>query len=168
MYNKKTIEEILAAQNKGQRRKSREEEHQIQCACVKWFNLQYPEYRGLLFAVPNGGARSKATAGKLKAEGVVAGVSDLILLVPHLYPGGYTKHGLCIEIKTQKGTQSKEQKEWQKKVWMKGYNYVVCRSFEEFMAQVSYWIKYDETQPGYWKKYEEMTAIKSQSNKRRQ
>ena len=59
-----------------------QEEHNIQCACVRWFNYQWPEYRGLLFAVPNGGARSKATAGKLKAEGVVAGVADLILLVP--------------------------------------------------------------------------------------
>lgn len=119
----------------------REEEHNLQCACVRWFNLQWPEYRGLLFAVPNGGARSKATAGKLKAEGVVAGVADLILLVPrsfHItdeYEADHC-HALCIEMKTAKGRQSPEQMEWQYKVESKGYRYRVCRSLDEFMAVV--------------------------------
>lgn len=131
----------------------REEEHNIQAACVRWFNLQWPEYRGLLFAVPNGGARSKATAGKLKAEGVVPGVADLILLVPHLgfphiiegnademvsYVGTADLFcGLCIEMKTAKGHQSPEQKEWQTKVESKGYRYAVVRSLEEFMFVVN-------------------------------
>ena len=110
----------------------REEEHNIQCACVRWFNLQWPEYRGLLFAVPNGGARSKATAGKLKAEGVVPGVSDLILLVPKLW-----HHALCIEMKTAKGRQSPEQKGWQEMVEAHGYKYAVCHSLDEFMAVVN-------------------------------
>ena len=110
----------------------REEEHNIQCACVRWFNLQWPQYRGLLFAVPNGGARSKATAGKLKAEGVVAGVSDLILLVPKQWA-----FALCIEMKTTKGRQSPEQKEWQAKVEGEGYRYAVCHSIDEFMAVVN-------------------------------
>ena len=124
----------------------REEEHNIQAACVRWFNLQWPEYRGLLFAVPNGGARSKATAGKLKAEGVVAGVADLILLVPNNYETLATPrsgtwyhsiHALCIEMKTAKGRQSPEQKEWQAKVENEGYRYAVCHSIEEFMAVVN-------------------------------
>lgn len=122
----------------------REEEHNIQAACVRWFNLQWPEYRGLLFSVPNGGARSKATAGKLKAEGVVAGVSDLILLVPkyntYVYFGGemtLSYHALCIEMKTAKGRQSPEQHEWQAKVEGEGYRYAVCRSLDEFMAVVN-------------------------------
>ena len=132
MHAKKSIEEIIAAQNAtAPRRKPRDEEHRIQCACVKWFNLQYPEYRGLLFAVPNGGARSKATAGKLKAEGVVAGVADLILLVPS---GAF--HGLCIEMKTPKGRQSDVQVEWMHLVWEMGYDYALCRSLEEFIEDV--------------------------------
>jgi hypothetical protein len=110
----------------------REEEHNIQCACVRWFNLQWPEYRGLLFAVPNGGARSKATAGKLKAEGGEAGVSDLILLVPKLW-----HHALCIEMKTAKGRQSPEQKGWMEMVEAHGYKYAVCRSLDEFMTVVN-------------------------------
>lgn len=116
----------------------REEEHNIQCACVRWFNLQWPEYRGLLFAVPNGGARSKATAGKLKAEGVVSGVADLILLVPHIEEGcRYMWHGLCIEMKTSKGHQSPEQKGWMEMVEAHGYKYAVCRSLDEFMSVVN-------------------------------
>lgn len=125
-----------------------QEEHNLQAACVRWFNLQWPQYRGLLFAIPNGGARSKATAGKLKAEGVVAGVSDLILMKPHFRQGVYfsdmiplDSYALCIEMKTAKGRQSPEQKEWQKKVEEFGYKYAVCRSLDEFMAVVNGYLR---------------------------
>ena len=128
-----------------------QEEHNLQCACVKWFAYQHPELQGLLFAVPNGGARSKATAGKLKAEGVVAGVSDLILLVPKFIvvhaennADGIECHvdistltcGLCIEMKTKTGRQSSEQGLWQLKVEQYGYKYAVCRSLDDFIATV--------------------------------
>lgn len=119
-----------------------QQEHIIQSACVQWFNLQHRELRGLLFAVPNGGARSKATAGKLKAEGVVAGVADLILLVPRCFKahddeGWYnTVHALCIEMKTPVGHQSPEQKEWQRLIEEHGYKYAVVRSLDEFIDVV--------------------------------
>ena len=124
----------------------REEEHNIQAACVRWFNLQWPQYRGLLFAVPNGGARSKATAGKLKAEGVVAGVADLILLVPRWFTTwrreqGCLCAGLCIEMKTAKGRQSPEQKEWQARVEKMGYEYAVCRSLDEFINTIENYLQ---------------------------
>ena len=125
----------------------KEQEHYIQETCVRWFNMQFPQYRGLLFAVPNGGARSKATAGKMKAEGVVAGVADLILLKPmshpaHDDPGWYNYfHGLCIEMKTPKGYQSASQKEWQAKVEEQGYQYSVCRSLNEFIATIKKYLK---------------------------
>lgn len=126
-----------------------QEEHNIQAACVRWFNLQWPEYRGLLFAVPNGGARSKATAGKLKAEGVVAGVSDLILLVPRTraritFEGKVVtviKHAICIEMKTEIGIQSPKQKEWQARVEKMGYEYAVCRSLDEFMNTINNYLQ---------------------------
>ena len=118
-----------------------QEEHNIQCACVRWFNYQWPEYRGLLFAVPNGGARSKATAGKLKAEGVVAGVADLILLVPFLQECVQYFNGLCIEMKTSKGKQSQEQKDWECKVRGQGYEYRVIRSLDEFIEVVDSYLK---------------------------
>lgn len=106
-------------------------ESRIQQACVRWFRLQYPRYARLLFAVPNGGARSAVTGAILKAEGVVAGVSDLILLLPR---GGC--HALCIEMKTKKGRQQDSQKRWEEEVSRQGYRYVVCRSVEEFVSEV--------------------------------
>ena len=114
----------------------REEEHQIQSACVRWFAYQHPELKGLLFAVPNGGARNKATAGKLKAEGVVAGVSDLILLVPRIICGVAQWHGLCIEMKKPGGYQSPEQRQWEATVNGYGYKYAVCHSLDEFINEI--------------------------------
>lgn len=76
-----TLEEMLQMERKRKKKqKYDDEEHRIQCSCVKWFNLKYPKLKGRLFAVPNGGRRDTVTGGKLKAEGVTAGVSDLILL----------------------------------------------------------------------------------------
>lgn len=125
----------------------REEEHNIQCACVRWFNLQWPQYRGLLFAVPNGGARSKATAGKLKAEGVVPGVADLILLVPKWVKSNDDEgwhnlsNALCIEMKTKTGRQSAEQGLWQLKVEQQGYKYAVVRSLDDFIATIEDYLR---------------------------
>jgi hypothetical protein len=84
-----------------------------------------------LFAVPNGGRIDKATGARLKEEGVLAGVADLILLQRR---GGYG--ALLIEMKTAGGRQSQSQKEWQAHVEADGYRYVVCRSLDEFMAVV--------------------------------
>lgn len=108
----------------------RHPEHQLQTACFQWFNLQYPEFRGLLFAVPNGGGRSRIEAALLKAEGVVAGVADMLLLVPSK---GYA--GLCIEFKaaTKAAHQSEAQKNWERLINKHGaYKYTVVRTFEEF------------------------------------
>ncbi len=113
----------------------RDIEHKTQCGCVKWFRLQYPQYAELLFAVPNGGARDAVTGAKLKEEGVVAGVSDLILLLPRQ---GY--HALCIEMKTEKGQQRKTQKNWQAAIERQGYRYCVCRSIDDFMSEVDQYV----------------------------
>lgn len=126
---KDDIRTILATQK--YRTRPKDEEHRIQCQCVRWFFLQYPKLRGRLFAVPNGGKRDVTTAAKLKAEGVVAGVADLILLVRN------SKYGaLLIEMKTSSGRQSESQKQWQKIVGG-DYKYVVCRSVEDFINKVN-------------------------------
>ncbi len=114
----------------------RHEESYIQQNCVTWFRLAFPALRLNLFAVPNGGRRNRVEACIMKAEGIVAGVSDLILLYPAC---GY--HGLCVEMKTEKGRQSDSQKVWQEAVEAQGYRYIVCRSFDEFRAEVSKYIR---------------------------
>lgn len=123
------------------RRSPRDLEHRLQCACVRWLRLAYPQHHHNLFAVPNGGYRTPATAAKIKAEGALPGVSDLILLIAR---GGY--HGLLIEMKTDKGRQSEAQREWQKKIEADGYKYVVVRSIEEFIKVVEAYL--NETRNG--------------------
>ena len=116
----------------------RQEEHRIQCAIVKWFYYAYPQYRGgLFFAVPNGGHRNIQTAARLKAEGVTAGVSDLMMLIPR---HGY--HALCVEVKTQVGRQSEKQRAWEAKVEAQGFKYAIVRSLDDF-AQLA-WAYLDE------------------------
>ena len=108
-------------------------EHDIQKSCVAWFRWQYPKLAGLLFAIPNGGQRSKATAGKLKAEGVVAGVADMFLSVP---ASGF--HGCYIEMKINApgSKQTPAQKEFEVSVLAQGYFYYVCRDLEGFMRLI--------------------------------
>lgn len=113
-----------------------DEEHRIQTACVRWFRMKYPHLSPRLFAVPNGGRRDGVTGARLKAEGVLAGVADLILLVPN---AGY--HALLIEMKTPKGRQSESQKAWQQELCAEGeYKYVVCRSLDDFIREVDVYL----------------------------
>lgn len=132
-----TFEELLAKANaEPTKAKPRHEESQLQRICVRWFRLQYPEFAKLLFSVPNGGARNKREAGILKAEGVTAGVADMILLIPS---GGFAS--LCIEFKTDKGKQQETQKEWQKAVEKAGNKYVIVRSFDNFRNEIDTYLK---------------------------
>ncbi|CAB4202621.1 VRR-NUC domain containing protein [uncultured Caudovirales phage] len=76
-------------------------EHEEQRELVRWFRQTYKGVR--IFAIPNGGARSPATAGRLKAEGVSSGVPDLFIPAWKLW----------IEMKrTKGGSLSAEQKDW--------------------------------------------------------
>lgn len=130
---------LLAQQEESERKarrkpkKPQHEESNIQRACVAWFRAQYPEHALMLFAVPNGGGRSRIEGGIMKAEGVTAGVSDLILLESR---GGYGS--LCIEMKTRRkrSAQSEKQRAWQKAAERAWNKYVVCRSLEEFQQVV--------------------------------
>lgn len=111
-------------------------ESQTQRACVKWFRLAYPKLSRLLFAVPNGGKRGIREAAIMKAEGVVAGVADLLLLIPK---GNH--NALAIEMKTSKGKQNENQKLWQEDFEKAGGKYVVCRCFDEFRNEIEKYLE---------------------------
>ena len=98
-------------------------EHNIQVACVNYFRYQFPNL--FIYAVPNGGQRNAVVAAKLKAEGAMAGVADLVIVCKdrHIY----------IEMKTPKGKQSQLQQQFEKRVKALGHAYHVCHSIEEFM-----------------------------------
>lgn len=111
-------------------------EHQHQKTVVdwcKWKSVENPVY-GLLFAIPNGGYRSKTTAAMLKAEGVQAGVPDLFLASPKR-----PYSGLFIEMKTAKGVVRPSQKEWAEKLKRAGYAVHVCYSADEAIEVLEKW-----------------------------
>lgn len=131
--NRMTFQQLVEHQRRNKTRKRPDdEEHRIQCACVNWFRLQYPDHASALFAVPNGGRRDRVSGAKLKAEGALPGVSDLILLLPR---GRH--HGLLIEMKTERGKQSQAQRDWQRDMVHRGYKYMVIRSIDEFIDMVT-------------------------------
>jgi len=105
-------------------------EDALQQKCIFWFHNEFPDLRGLLFAVPNGGTRNAREGQKLKRTGVVAGVSDLILL--------YDNYAILLEAKTETGVQSKKQKDWQEKVENQGLDYYLFRSLKEFKSIIKY------------------------------
>ncbi len=84
-----------------------------------------------LYAVPNGGKRSKVEAGIMKAEGVRAGMTDLVLAWPtDRWPGLY------IEMKTADGRVSPEQKDWAERLTEAGYRHEICRGRLEAIAVI--------------------------------
>lgn len=126
------IIETPPQQTKKQRR---QEESRLQARCFTWCWNEHPETRRLLFHVENEGTHSNARDGaRRKSMGLVAGVSDLILLMPR---GPW--HALCIEMKTtdRNSGQSDDQKTWQKIVEAQGYRYEVVRTEEEFKELIN-------------------------------
>ena len=104
-------------------------EHQIQAQIVAYWNINYPQYRKCLFHVQQKAANALEGA-RFKTLGVVAGVSDLILLAPN----GNT---YLIELKDQTGKQSDHQKAFQQQATNLNHNYLIIRSLQEFIYLVS-------------------------------
>lgn len=114
------------------RRPPRNLEHGLQTRCVRWFRLTFPNMVHNLFAVPNGGYRTKTTAANMKAEGQLSGVSDLILLKRKGKCGA-----LLLEAKIKGNYQSDNQREWQRRIEADGYEYRVFHTLEEFIEIVN-------------------------------
>ena len=101
-------------------------EHFEQREVVRWFRQTWPGVR--IHAIPNGGARNKATAGRLKAEGVASGVPDLFVPAWRLW----------VEMKrTKGGSLSPEQKDWITYLQEVGYCAIVCKGAEDAKRQIS-------------------------------
>lgn len=114
-----TPEELRAMLPK---KKGRPEEY-LQAAIVRYYRMHYPNRYGLLFSNHNN-ANSAAQGEKAKAQGRVAGVSDLTYLKGNA-------EVVFIECKTATGKQSPEQKQWQKLIEENGYRYEIVRSLDD-------------------------------------
>lgn len=122
-------------------------EHGEQSALFCWANdvrEQYPILQSM-FSIPNGGERGKATAARLKAEGVKSGVSDIFLpVVRQRFEPGLTNlfyHGLFVEMKKLRATNIRnndpqfgatdDQRAFIKLMHERGYAAVVCHGWLE-------------------------------------
>lgn len=105
----------------------------LQAKIYKWYHNTYctklNNPRHCIFAVPNGGKRSKSEAARFKATGLVAGVSDLIVIQPNRI--------IFIELKLPTGKQQKTQIDFENTVKALGFEYYVVRSLEEFKKIVA-------------------------------
>jgi len=113
----------------AKRSQPREIEHGEQVVFVRWLELCLPEMFDLATAVPHGGHRTKATAGKLKAEGVSGGYPDILIDLPR---GRY--HGLRIEMKKRDAppsATSREQLAWHDRLRHAGYHVAVAYGADE-------------------------------------
>ena len=92
--------------------------------------IRYLRLKGIMvFAVPNGGSRNVREAHNLKLSGVLAGVSDLIILMQ--------KRAVFVELKTDKGRQSEYQKKFQQDVESLGFEYLIWRSLDDCIKFVN-------------------------------
>lgn len=115
-------------------------EHQEQCAffeALKLYEGRYPELK-YVHAIPNGGYRHIATAKKMAAEGVLAGVWDIYIPIPK---GGYM--GMYIEMKHGKNKLTDSQAEFGKFVASKGYMTQVCYTWEKALDALSGYLAID-------------------------
>jgi len=137
----------------GQARKSApriDREGNEQKVLIRW--LKGEQRRGeqvgvlledVTYHVPNGGKRNKKTAADLKAQGVRAGVSDLVVATAR---GGY--HGLYIEFKAappHSADFSASQREWLEKMEGNGYLAVLAKGVDEAKAVLVAYASWPET-----------------------
>lgn len=118
---------LTVAGTNGHKRASPEEDLHRSCfELVELLTAREPILQYLVH-VPNGGARSKGEAGKLKAMGTKPGIPDFVL------PRTRGKwRGLALELKAEKGRLSEDQKFWLRGLEDEGYLVSVCRTLEAF------------------------------------
>jgi hypothetical protein len=102
-------------------------ESKIQQEIVMWFRnnycLKHNIPRCAIFSVPNERKDTRELM-KMKATGLMAGVSDLIIAIPSKV--------LFVEVKDDKGRQSDKQKYFEESIKGLNLEYYLVRSLEDF------------------------------------
>lgn len=110
-------------------------ESRIQQDIVMWhrnnYGLKHHSPRHLIFSVPNE-RENKREQMRMIATGLMAGVSDLIVVMPCRI--------VFVECKDSTGRQSDRQKEFERLVTDLGYTYILVRSLEEYQEKIKQWI----------------------------
>lgn len=113
-------------------------EESEQAALFEWAAYEsgkWPEL-ALMFHVPNGGYRDKATAARLKACGVKPGVPDIFLPAPR-----NGSAGLFIEMKVGTNRPTKEQLWYLDELCHQGYAVAVCYGFQNAIETITKYLR---------------------------
>jgi hypothetical protein len=121
----------------------------------QWVHHKFPELENLIFAIPNGGSRSKKAikardgstkyisieGARLKRQGVKAGILDVFISI-----ASSPYHGAYIEfkspsIKNPLSALSTEQKRFKKLAEENGYLVIVVNTFEDAKNRVLEYLK---------------------------
>lgn len=122
------------------------EEEQLQRDCFEWIKFMAMSYPVLEWThhSPNGGLRTKAEAGRLKAMGVKSGYPDL---VNHRPAPDHRWRGFAVELKSSTGRLSEDQKEWLDAFEEDGYLTGVARTLDQFMSLVGMFLDPSKPSP---------------------
>lgn len=101
------------------------DEDKLQAEFYIWFHNKFPQYRKLLFAIPNGGRRDGLESKILKATGVVRGVADMQFC--------FAGKSYFLELKRPngRGIQSDDQKEFERIIKSQGFYYKMYNDLNE-------------------------------------
>ena len=113
-------------------------EHQIQSALIEWRDLQSktrPELEWL-HAIPNGMRATPEVGAWMAREGMTRGIPDMCLPVPKRHQGMITYCGLYLEVKTEKGRVTPEQRACQQFLMDNSYRVHVIRSVEQGITAI--------------------------------
>ena len=113
-------------------------ESQEQAQLVFWWKMAGRRLAPsvVLASIPNGGARSAITGARLKREGLVAGMPDMVLLCARC-----GRHGLFIEMKTACGRVSQSQRDLFPLLEAQGYGVVVAHGWKEAAEAVTAYLE---------------------------
>ncbi|MCK2183526.1 VRR-NUC domain-containing protein [Halomonas getboli] len=132
------------------RRKPVDWEGQEQAAVMTWLKAEkirgtdVGELYDATYHVPNGGYRLAKEAGRMKAQGVKAGVSDLVVRQAR---GGW--HGLYLEFKAtppRDAALADSQHAWLDDSEYEGYCPALARGFDEAKAVLREYVSWPRTQ----------------------
>lgn len=105
-------------------------EHDLQKQVLEYVSLKGD--RVFVFAIPNAGKRSPATAARMRAEGLMPGVADLCVMLPAGRIG-------WLELKASKGRQSAEQVTFEDVCEMLEHPYAIARTLDEAIVILKQW-----------------------------
>ncbi len=124
------------------------DEQDLQIAVMKQveqlFLMRWPEYTvtlqdskkrltqsSVVYHTPNGGQRPKKTGRDLKKSGTKSGIADLIIPIPNKH---YSQ--LWLELKTPKGRQLPNQRQWELICPKLKIKYIICRSAQSVIDEI--------------------------------